>query len=140
MNSKHSTGSIQEANMHNDEVAGPLAAAMKLEADARAVADSTAKIARPSDVTEVIGTLSRIEQLMSQVYAGLASWHGAVELGVHHAGEKEPDGPQNPGWVRAEVALEEASQYSRDAAVALERARTANMSARWFDEIRADGV
>jgi hypothetical protein len=126
--------------MQDDEVAGPLAAAMRLETDARAVADSTAKIVKPSEVSEVIGTLSRIQQVMSQVYSGLASWHAAVELGVHHAGEREPDGPQNPGWVRAEMALEEASQYSRDAASALERARTANMSARWFDEIRADGV
>lgn len=125
--------------MLNEEITGPIAAAVRMETDARMLADATAKIPRPSDVTEVINTLKRVQQVMAQVYAGLALWHGAVEFGVHHAGEEEPGDPQNPGWVRAEVALEEASQYASDAVAALERARIANMSARWFDEIRADG-
>lgn len=140
MRPKNSVDSIKEETMQNNDATGPLAAAVALEAGARAVAESVSKIAKPSEITEVIGTLSRIQQLMSQVYAGLASWHGKVELGVHHGGETEPDGLRNPGWVRAEMALEEASQYSRDATAALDRARTANMSALWFDEIRAEGL
>jgi type II secretory pathway pseudopilin PulG len=126
--------------MQKDEMTSPLAAAGELEADARAVAAAISSFARPSDSTEVISTLRRAEQVIAQVYSGLASWHGAARVGVHHAGEEEPRDPQNPGWVRAQVALEEASQYASDAAAALERARLANMSARWFDEIRGTEV
>ena len=126
--------------MQKNEAQNPIAAVGDMESSARAVADAIGDISKPSDITEVINTLSRVQQVMSQVYAGLASWHGLVELGVHHAGEELPVDLQNPSWVRAEVALEEASQYSKDAAAALERARIANMSARWFDEIRSDGV
>lgn len=118
---------------------GLIAAAARVEADTAALADAIAGISRPSDVTEALSILGRAQEAMARVSAGLASWHGAVEFGVHHSGEHSPDDPQNPGWLRAEVALEEAAQYSRDAAAALERARVANQSARWFDEIRADG-
>lgn len=126
--------------MQNDENTGPLAPVVKMEVAAQAVAEAIANISRPSDVTEVISALSRVQQAMSRVYEGLAQWHGAAKLGVHHAGEQEPEDPRNPGWIRAEVALDEAAQYGSDAVAALERARLANMSARWFDEIRADGV
>lgn len=126
--------------MQEDEASGPITAMQQMESCARAVVDAVAVISKPSDITEVIRTLGRAQELMSQVYAGLASWHGTVELGVHHAGEDQPADLQNPVWARAEVDLEVASQYSKDAAAALERARLASMSARWFDEIRADGV
>lgn len=126
--------------MHEEETSGPIAAVQGMERGARSVADAITVISKPSDITEVIRTLGRVQELMSQVYAELASWHRTVELGVHHAGEDQPADPQNPVWVRAELALEEASQYSKDAAAALDRARLASMSAHWFDEIRADGV
>jgi hypothetical protein len=115
----------------------PLEAVVALESDAEAVAVALQTILRPSDVTEVIGALQRTQEALAGVYASLASWHRSVELGVHHGGD-EHGGLENPGWVRADIALEEASQYARDGFAALERARKANMSARWFDEIRAD--
>lgn len=124
--------------MQQDEGREPIAATGELEHSARAVVEAISVISRPSDITEVLSRLTRVQEVMSQVYAGLASWHGMVEMGVHHSGEIQPTDAHNPGWVRAEVALEEASQYSKDAAGALERARSASMSARWFDEIRAD--
>lgn len=126
--------------MQDAENAEPIAAVATMEAAARAVVDATATIARPSDVTEIIEALSRVQQVMSQIYDGLGQWHGKAELGVHHGGEKSTGDPHNPGWIRAEIALGEASQYGSDAVAALERARIANMSARWFDEIRDDGV
>lgn len=118
----------------------PIEAALQLERDATAVADALRTISRPSDVAGVIGALERAQQVLAEVYGGLASWHREAELGVHHAGEQDPQVPTNRGWVRAEVALEEAAQYSHDTVAALQRARSANATARWFDEIRADDL
>ncbi len=121
--------------MSNNEITDALA---ELERCAHAVADAARAISRPSDSPDIMSALGRVQQLLSSVYGGLAQWHGAAELGVHHAGEEDETDPRNPGWKRAELALDEAAQYSTDTVAALERARTATMSARWFDEIRAD--
>jgi hypothetical protein len=121
--------------MPNNEITDALA---ELERCAHAVADASQAISRPSDSPGIIGALGRVQLVLSNVYDGLAQWHGAAEVGVHHAGDEDTTDPRNPGWKRAELALNEAAQYSRDAVAALERARIATMSARWFDEIRAD--
>ena len=126
--------------MQNDDTMSPLTAVEEMERSAGAVEAAISDFTKPSESTQVIETLERTQQVIARTYAGLAKWHAAAEVGVHHAGEQEPVDLQNPGWVRAQVALEEAAQYASDAASALERARMANMTARWFDEIRSDGV
>ncbi|MDI2097644.1 hypothetical protein [Ruicaihuangia caeni] len=130
----------RDDTVQEDTSTDPLALARELERSARAVADAVSSFSKPSESTEVLSVLKAAQQTVAAAYAELASWHGRAQLGVHHAGEHDPRDPQNPGWVRAQVALEEAAQYAADAAAALERARSANMSARWFDEISDDGV
>jgi hypothetical protein len=119
-----------ESQYSNVDVAKRLADA------AGALADELRHIPRPSDSTVILEQLQTAQQHLAGAYRRLAAWHREVEVGVHHAGG--PGYMENPGWLPAEVALEEAAQYASDSARALDRAREANENAEWFDEIRAD--
>ncbi|CAN5179278.1 hypothetical protein [Frigoribacterium sp. UYMn621] len=111
----------------------------RLEDAARDLAASTRDIARPSDSKGILEGLRRSQESLNQTYRQLADWHGRVVEGVHHGGEKDGRAdPHNPGWIRAELALQEAAQYGADAVAALTRAENANEIARWFDEVLDD--
>lgn len=110
----------------------------KLEAVARDVAESTREILRPSDSYVILGRLADAQRTMADVYRQLAAWHAQVEHGVHHGGEHEGSVLGSPGWVRAELALQEAARDAEAAADALKRAESANGVARWYDEIKVD--
>lgn len=117
-----------------------LLAARQLEKAARDFAATMAtEITRPSDTTDLLLNLGTIQGTLNEVYTGLALWHGQVVHGVHHAGEDERGDPENPGWVRADIALREAAQYGADATAALDRAHRANDVALWFDDVRLSG-
>lgn len=110
----------------------------KLEAAARDLVRLTREVLRPSDSHALLGNLTTAQESLAQVYVQLAEWHSQVVQGVHYAGEEEPGGAGNTGWVRAELALEEAARSGKAAAEALNRAHSANGLARWFDEVRSD--
>jgi hypothetical protein len=111
----------------------------RLEEAARNLAESTLDIPRPSDSKGILEGLRRSQETLDQIYRQLAEWHGSVVEGVHHSGEKTAGGdPHNPGWIRAELALQEAAQYGADAVAALARAEGANELAVWFDEVLDD--
>lgn len=124
--------------MSDDQNTSPVETARRLEDAARNLMRSTHEIPRPSDVHEVLGALKSAQGLLTQAYEQLATWHAEVVQGVHHAGADEPEDSGSPVWLRAEFALHEAAHYSANAVDALERARSANAIARWFDEIRVD--
>ncbi len=110
----------------------------KLESAARDLVRLTREVLRPSDSHALLGNLTTAQESLAQVYVQLAEWHSQVVQGVHYAGEEEPGGAGNTGWVRAELALEEAARSGKAAAEALNRAHSANGLARWFDEVRSD--
>lgn len=114
-------------------------AAEHLEKAARDFAATTAEITKPSDAAALLLSLGAVQGTLNEVYIRLAQWHGQVVHGVHHAGQDERGDPQNPGWVRADIALREAAQYGADATAALDRAHRANDVALWFDEVRLSG-
>ena len=112
--------------------------AERVEDAARDLVRSTQKISRPSDVNDVLRRLGSAQRMLTQSYEQLAAWHSQVVPGVHYSGDGESGGSGSPAWIRAEFGLHEASHYSANAADALERARSANGVACWFDEIKAD--
>lgn len=124
--------------MTDDQNSGSAMTAERLEAVTRDLVRATLEISRPSDINVVLRRLGSAQGMLTQAYEQLASWHAQVVQGVHYAGEGEPDGSGSPAWVRAEFALHEAAHYSANATDALERSRSANSVARWFDEIKAD--
>lgn len=124
--------------MSDDQKIGSVVTARRLEDAARDLLRSTHEIPRPSDVHDVLGALKRTQGMLAQAYEQLATWHAEVVQGVHHAGADEAEGVGAPVWLRAEFALHEAAHYSANAVDALERARSANAIAHWFDEIRVD--
>lgn len=124
--------------MVDDQKSGSAMTSERLEEATRDLVRSTLEISRPSDINVVLRRLSSAQAMITQAYEQLAAWHAQVVQGVHYAGEGEPDGSGSPAWVRAEFALHEAAHYSANAVDALERARSANGVARWFDEIKAD--
>ena len=113
-------------------------AAEELESAVRTFADGTREIVKPSDGGALLLRLAAVQSTLGEVYAALSRWHAGAVKGRHHAGDDERGDPENPSWLRAGVALEEAAQYSRDAASALDRARTADEVALWFDELQVD--
>lgn len=117
-----------------------LAAAEDLEEAAKRFAAETREIPVPSETSALLLSLAAVQSTLDGVYTELARWHRGVVLGVHHAGEDERGDPENPGWMRADVALREAAQYGAQAADALGRAHSGNEVALWFDEIRDDGA
>jgi len=123
----------------NTQKSHQIAAVERLEKAASQFAEAIREIPRPSDTPDLLDSLGAVQTTLEGVYAALATWHGAVVTGVHHGGERERGDPGNPGWVRADIALREAAQYSSDAAAALARAHKANDVALWFDELRDAG-
>jgi len=114
-------------------------AAERLEQAATELTEAIHELRRPSDSNAILASLQVAQDGIDRVYAQLAQWHGKAVQGVHHAGEKiESIDPRNAGWLRAEIALQEAAHYGADAAEALERAQRANESALWFDEVIED--
>ncbi|WAB83911.1 hypothetical protein OVN20_12905 [Microcella daejeonensis] len=124
--------------MNSNDPVGSIGVAVELERDVRALGDSLRHLVERSDVTEVINSLRRAQLETGRVYTALAVWHGARDSESSAESDPEHGRPRNPAWRRAEVALEEAAQYTADAAAALARARDAALSARWFEEIRTD--
>ncbi|MEO7121745.1 MAG: hypothetical protein ABI400_01235 [Lacisediminihabitans sp.] len=124
--------------MSDDQKVAPLETVRRLEDAARDLARSTHEIPRPSDVHEVLSGLKSAQGMLTQTYEQLAAWHAEVVEGVHHAGADDAEDSGSSVWVRAEYALHEAAHYSANAVDALERARSANAIAHWFDEIRVD--
>ncbi len=124
--------------MTNPIRSAQLQAAEELANSVKVLAAETRDIRRPSDTTALLSILRSVQDGLDGIYAGLADWHSHVEHGKHFAGIKEHSDLENPGWVRADIALREAEQYGADATAALERARSANQEAIWFDEIEDD--
>ena len=124
--------------MTTNETSSQVRAAQQLEGVVRTFADETREIVKPSDGADLLQSLSSVQSTLSELYTALALWHGNAVHGRHHAGDGEHGDPENPSWRRASLALEEATQYSRDAAAALDRAHIADEVAVWFDEMRVD--
>lgn len=93
----------------------------------------------PTETAELLAGLQSVQATLGTVYADLAKAQEALVHQAHHSAGAQPNAPENPAPVRADVALEEAAQYGKDAAAALERAREAAEVAVWFDEIEVDG-
>jgi hypothetical protein len=126
--------------MATNEVSSQVRSAEELAATVRAFADDIHEIRRPADGERLLLNLGAAQAVLTQIYDDLAQWHwhtNAAERSSVVAGNKI-DEPGNPGWRRASLALQEAAQYSRDAAAALDRARTSDEVALWFDEIEID--
>ncbi|WP_033373881.1 hypothetical protein [Glaciibacter superstes] len=121
------------------EDSSQIRAAEQLEKVATELAEKTKEIPKPSDISALLLSLSSVQSTLDAVYAHLAQWHGQSVQGTHHAGQDERGDPDDPGWIRAEIALREAAQYGADAAEALVRAHSANEVTLWFDEIRNAG-
>jgi hypothetical protein len=111
-----------------------MTATEKLDGAAKALARAVQELPDPSDTTDLLALLSSAQSTMNEVYGRLAEWH--LEFIRSRTGnEHEPEGP---AWIRAEMALQEAAQYARDAAAALDRARVANEVGLWADELKFD--
>jgi hypothetical protein len=123
----------------NAQKSSQIQAAEDLESAVKLLAAETREIPRPSDTTTLLTILHSVQATLDEVYSGLADWHSHVEHGKHFVVKTEHADLENPGWVRADIALREAEQYGADATAALERARSANEEAIWFDEIEDDG-
>lgn len=124
--------------MADNDAPDPVRTAEKLEAVTRDLVLLTREVLRPSDSHLILGNLTTAQESLAQVYVQLAEWHSQVVQGVHYAGEEETGSTGNAGWLRAELALEEAARSGRAAAEALKRAHSANGLASWFDEVRSD--
>jgi hypothetical protein len=92
-----------------------------------------------AEAVELLAGLQSVQAVLGAVYTDLAKAQEALVHQAHHAVGTQPNAPENPAPVRADLALEEAAQYGKDAAAALERAREAVEVAVWFDEIEVDG-
>ena len=99
----------------NDEL-DQVHTAEKLEAVARDLVHLTREVLRPSDSHLLLGKLTTTQESLTQVYVQLAEWHDQVVQGVHYEGDEVPGGAGNTGWLRAELALEEAARSSKAAA------------------------
>ncbi len=91
-----------------------------------------------AEALEVLLRLSSLQSELGKLYAGMAQrQHNAEQSGLRD-GDATHHAPTNPGSERASLALQEAAQYSADAAAALMRARSADEVAEWFEEIQLD--
>jgi hypothetical protein len=125
--------------MLNTQKSDQIEAAERLVRAARELHVVTTDIPHPSDSNAILASLEAAQEAIDRVYMQMADWHGRAVQGVHHAGEKVMSvDPRNTGWIRAEVALQEAARYGADALDALERAQEGNESALWFDEVIED--
>jgi hypothetical protein len=124
--------------MAENDTSAAVTAAENLDAVSGDLVRLTREVLRPSDSHQLLGNLTTAQESLAQVYVQLAEWHSQVVQGVHYAGEEEPGGSGNAGWLRAELALEEAARSARAVAEALKRAHSANGLAEWFDEVRSD--
>lgn len=124
--------------MADNDAPNPVPAAEKLDAVTGDLVRLTRGVLRPSDSHQLLGNLTTAQESLAQVYVQLAEWHSQVVQGVHYAGEEDSGSSGNAGWLRAELALEEAARCGRAAAEALKRAHSANGLARWYDEVRSD--
>lgn len=115
--------------------------AERLAADMRAFSDDIHAIRWPADGGSLLLNLGSVQSALAEIYDALAQWHWHTDAAERNAAiaENKIDEPGNPSWRQASVALQEAAQYSRDAAAAIDRARTADEVAIWFDEIQIDG-
>ena len=103
---------------------------------ARSLVRSTRVVPRPFDSYSLLGSLAVAQEVLAQIYAQLAEWHGQVLQGVHHSGEDERGSLDNPGWARAELELQDAAHHAAAAEASLRRAHSANGVVKWFDEAR----
>lgn len=103
------------------------------------LASQVGAAASPAEGVELLVGLQSVQATLSAVFTDLAKAQEALVHKAHHAAGAAPNAPENPAPVRADLALEEAAQYGKDAAAALERAREAVEVAVWFDEIEVDG-
>jgi hypothetical protein len=124
--------------MSTNHSSAQVRAAERIESVIRAFAEETRGLHEPADGGSLLLSLSTAQATLSEVYAALAEWNRHVNAAEMAAANREGGDHGNQSWLRACLALEEASQYSRDAAAALDRARTADEVALWFDEIRSD--
>lgn len=108
---------------------------------AQALAHSTRTVPRPSDSYALLGALQVAQDSLAQVYAQLATWHGAVVDGTHYNGE---DGRGMSGVPAAgpdgQVSglLKMAAASAAESAALVRRAHSANGVVRWFDDIKKD--
>lgn len=122
-------------NLHDG---GAVALASELRAAAEALAGRAEAIDRPSDSDDVLTALAAAQDALAVTYRRLASWHGRVIAGVHHATLETGSDVENRWWMQAETLLNDASTTASAAAASLAAARNATSVAEWFDELRDD--
>lgn len=103
------------------------------------LASQVSRAASPAETAELLAGLRSVQAALGAVYTDLAKAEEELVHKVHRAVGTAPGAPENPAPMRADLALEEAAQYAKDAAAALERARAAAGVAVWFDDIQVDG-
>ena len=125
--------------MSASELSRQVRAAERVESVICTFAKETRGHYQPADAGRLLLSLSTTQATLAEVYAALAEWNWRANVaeGAAAAGD-ESNRHGNQSWLHACLALKEASQYSQDAASALDRARKADEAALWFDEIRSD--
>ena len=113
--------------------------ATELSEMARTLAHSTRSVPNPSESYELLILLRAAQDSLAQVYAQLATWHGAAVDGKHYDGE---DGHGIPGVPavgahgQATALLNMAAASATEAAELVDKAVSANAVVRWFDEVK----
>ncbi|MCU1442061.1 MAG: hypothetical protein JWQ59_211 [Cryobacterium sp.] len=123
--------------MRSNQQPTQVKAAEALQRAARDLADSMGKNLEARDAASILVSLTNTQQVLDEVFAGLAAWHGRA------AGYKPQNGGfqtrgEYAGWAHAELALREAVQYGANVTAALVRARHASEEAQWIREETED--
>jgi hypothetical protein len=105
----------------------------------RTLAHSTRTVPHPSNSYELLASLRSAQESLAEVYAQLATWHGAAVDGTHYNGE---DGHGIPGIPavgahgQATHLLNMAAASATKAADLVSKAHSANAVVRWFDDVK----
>lgn len=107
----------------------------QLAETAKTLVHSTRAVPKPFDSYALIADLVQAQEMLAQIYAQLADWHGRVLDGTHYNGEDEPGHAGEPAAERVKGLLELAAHEADQAADQLREAHSANGVIRWFDEV-----
>ena len=101
----------------------------------KTLAHSTRAVPKPSDSYALIADLAQAQEILAQIYAQLADWHGRVVDGTHYNGEDGRGTASQPAAEQVKGLLELAAHEADQAADQLRKAHSANGVIRWFDDI-----
>ena len=121
--------------MTTNEEAQQVAIADQLAETAKSLAHSTRAIPKPIDSYALIADLAQTQEILAQIYAQLADWHGRVVDGTHYKGEDGRSTAGQPAAEQVKGLLELAAHEADQAADQLRKAHSANGVIRWFDDI-----